>query len=90
MFFCSQNALGQGCASKHALGQWGVYLSMYWGRGVWTVGRCGQGVVDWMCVERDVVVERGIHPPSETATDAVGTHPTGMHSCLQSEHFLQN
>ena len=24
----------------------------------------------------------GRHPPSETATEAGGTHPTGMHSCL--------
>ena len=30
----------------------------------------------------------GRHPPLETATAAEGTHPTGMHSCLQLHPYL--
>ena len=31
---------------------------------------------------------RQTHPPPETATAAEGTHPTGMHSCLQLHPYL--
>ena len=59
---------------------------------VWTKGVCGQekyaqrgcgrGIVDKECV--CVCVDIGCtlaHPPPETANEAGGTHPTGMHSC---------
>ena len=29
----------------------------------------------------------GVHSPAQTATDAVGTHPTGMHSCFRIVHI---
>ena len=50
--------------------------------------RCGYGgCVNRVCVERvgcgRGCVDGGVHPPLPLvmATEAVGTHPTGMHSC---------
>ena len=42
-------------------------------------GVCGQGV--WTGV-RTRGVDGGCTLPPETATDAVGAFPTGMHSCI--------
>ena len=61
---------------------------------------CGSGGVQGvcvqvcvcLCVQRIGVSREGVqgvvaHPPPtvETANDADGTHPTGMHSCLKIE-----
>ena len=74
----SQHTPGQGVwVSQHTPGQ-RVYPSMHLvrgvDRGIWKGGMWTRGV------DRDV--DEGVRPPSQTATDAVGKHSTGMHSCL--------
>ena len=45
---------------------------------LWGVWSSGDGIP--ACTEADP-------PPEETATAADGTHPTGMHSCIESKRL---
>ena len=59
-----------------------MYLSMHLGMGCGQGGVCGQWWVDKeVCVDRE-----NLHSP-ETATDAVGTYPNGIHTC-KKDPFL--
>ena len=42
----------------------------------------GMGGGGWWVSGLGVSGLRGIRPPPQMATAAVGTHPTGMHSCM--------
>ena len=46
----------------------------------------GEGACMGVCMV-GVCVEGGMHA-GETATEAGGTHPTGMHSCLMSNNII--
>ena len=65
--FCSR-----GGVSQHAMGR-GVYPSMQRAGGV-----CPGGVID---TSGQTPPGQILPPPTETATEAGGAHPTGMHSC---------
>ena len=71
---------------QRALGQECVHPSMQlvrgvWRQGVWTMA-CEQGVWTRGVWTRVCGLEGGLVTPPETATDAVGMHPIGMHSCF--------
>ena len=67
---CLHNFTGR-VAGKVMFSQASVYPQGWGGVGVWSQGGGGGCLV-------------GVRPPPplEMATVAVGTHPTGMHSCL--------
>ena len=51
------------------------------GRGcAWWLGHVGACMGEGACMVGGACVAGGVHA-GETATDAGGTHPTGMHSC---------
>ena len=78
---------GQGLGSQHA-------SQVTWPGGLHPGRICLQGG----SVSRGVFIQRGLHPggwaypPSDTTGYcqwAGGTHPTGMHSCLESERAFR-
>ena len=59
----------------------GVYPSMQWGMSAF-----GSGGVHSLGRHLSIPSRR---PPPETATEAGGTHPTGMHSCCSDAFWFQ-
>ena len=59
----------------------GVYPSMHLGRHPPRVD------TPWADIPRADTPLLGRHPAQQTATAADGSHRTGMHSCLTSDHF---
>ena len=65
---------------------------MYLGRGCVSLHGLGQGVWKevWTggCVDGGVYGQCTLPPAEKMVTDAVGTHPTGIHSCINKKNLF--